>query len=390
MQTGPLIAINAVALGVGGGLHYLNFLFAGLRERKGTERYLIFASQGVAERLYGADRRFAVQAVPRMSTPQRLLWEQLTLPRLAAQAGASVLLSTANIAPLRLPSGLRSVVVVQNMAPFLPFHHYRLWRNQVRFRLLRRLTLASLRRASRVISVGGHTLKVLRQHVPLPPDKCAVVHLGRGKGFAPMPREAATARVAAEFGLGRNYVLYVSHIYEYKNMRELVQAFGRLASRYPDLDLVIAGGFYDGPYIEQTRRLAAELGIGERVHWLGHVAHAQLPALYNACHLFAFPSAVETNSLILIEAMACGCLIAASKSSVMPEVCGDAALYFEPFDPADIAATLERVLALPPEEAESLRKQAMARAATYSWDSMIDGTLAVLRELVAADERFRP
>src|SRR3990167_3830183 len=84
--------------------------------------------------------------------------------------------------------------------------------------------------------------------------------------------------------------------------------------------------------------------MGERVHFLGHVNSHELPALYAGAEIFVFPSIYEGFGLPPLEAMSYGVPVAVSKSSSLPEVVGDAGLYFDPLNPADIAEKIRMLL----------------------------------------------
>jgi len=111
-------------------------------------------------------------------------------------------------------------------------------------------------------------------------------------------------------------VLHVGRLSYEKNVDLLLRAFARIAGDYPAARLTIAG---DGPDREALSRLADELGLSERVHFIGFVPHDQLPALYQAADLFATGSTIETQGLVVLEAMACGLPVAAVDALALPE-----------------------------------------------------------------------
>jgi glycosyltransferase involved in cell wall biosynthesis len=109
---------------------------------------------------------------------------------------------------------------------------------------------------------------------------------------------------------------------------------------------------------------------------MGYVDHDDLPALHAASSGFVFSSACENAPMTLIEALACGSPIACSDAASMPEICGEAALYFDPYDPADIATAL-RTLVTSPERRSDLSAAALERASAFSWSRAAEQTLAV-------------
>jgi glycosyltransferase involved in cell wall biosynthesis len=109
---------------------------------------------------------------------------------------------------------------------------------------------------------------------------------------------------------------------------------------------------------------------------IGYVAEADLPMLYTMADLFVQPSIIEGFGLPVLEAMACGCPVACSNTSSLPEVAGDAALLFDPLSEAQIADTLRRGLT-----SEALRRKlagcGLRRAAEFTWERAAEHTLHV-------------
>ena len=111
-------------------------------------------------------------------------------------------------------------------------------------------------------------------------------------------------------------VLHVGRLSYEKNVDLLLRAFARVAERHPAARLTIVG---DGPDRAALTRLAGELGLNGRVHFTGFVPHEQLPALYQAAGLFATASTIETQGLVVLEAMACGLPVVGVDALALPE-----------------------------------------------------------------------
>ena len=173
--------------------------------------------------------------------------------------------------------------------------------------------------------------------------------------------------------LPKKYILFVSTIEPRKNLDVLLDAFARLR----------AHGAYDGALVVVGRVGWKSESIIPRlrapgVHHLDYVPPAQLSSIYRNAELFVFPSIYEGFGFPLLEAMAYGIPSIAARSSSLPEIGGDAALYFSPRDSRELEAQMERVLT-----DASLRAQLSAagveRAAQFRWDVAAEQTLAVLR-----------
>ena len=101
-------------------------------------------------------------------------------------------------------------------------------------------------------------------------------------------------------------------------------------------DLVIAGYPREKKYYESLQSLVIKKGINNKVIFTGGVNHKEVAGLYQNAFLFVYPSHYETFGLTILEAMACGCPVIASNTSSIPEIGGDAALYFNPTNPYEL------------------------------------------------------
>jgi alpha-1,3-rhamnosyl/mannosyltransferase len=123
------------------------------------------------------------------------------------------------------------------------------------------------------------------------------------------------------------------------------------------------------------------LALGDAVRFVGPVTEGDLKALYTGAMAFCFPSLYEGFGLPILEAMACGTPVACSNTSSLPEVAGDAALYFDPIDVESMIQVLERMLT----DAElrvELRAQGLARKSQFSWARTARETLQVYRDIL--------
>ena len=187
----------------------------------------------------------------------------------------------------------------------------------------------------------------------LEPAKLRVIHHGIDHAtFSPdeEPREP--------------FLLYPARPWPHKNHTRLYEAFALLRRERPELRLVLTGGGHSG-------------ATPEGVEALGNVSLDELVSLYRRAAALVFPSIYEGFGLPPLEAMACGCPVACSNAASLPEVCGDAARYFSPDDPAGIAAAVSEVLADPAPWTE----RGLARAAGFTWERAAQQHEDVYREL---------
>ena len=172
---------------------------------------------------------------------------------------------------------------------------------------------------------------------------------------------------------GTQYILAVGSAYPHKNLDGLLAAFAILRKKFPLLRLALAGRqdiFYD--------RLRAKLQnhLREAVQFVMNPSDAQLRGLYEAAALYVFPSHLEGFGLPPLEAMQAGLPVAASNRGSLPEILGDAAVYFPPENTHEMASVIERLLTN-----KTLRRavitKGQAQTKRYSWKRMAEETAAV-------------
>lgn len=180
-------------------------------------------------------------------------------------------------------------------------------------------------------------------------------------------------------GVTKPYILFVSQWRPHKGLGVLVEAFNIIKKTH-DIQLVVTGKANDQfPEIPQAIN---ESPFRNDIITPGFVDDAVLDALYAQAKLFVFPSWYEGFGLPPLEAMARGVAVAASNTSVMPEVLGDAAAYFDPRDPQSMAKTIARILDAP-SELKALKLAGLRQAKKYSWKKMAEETLALYQDVVS-------
>lgn len=228
-------------------------------------------------------------------------------------------------------------------------------------------------KASQVICPSNFTQGELSSYTNMRPEKIRVIHNGVDeKTFFIEKREAINCS-------HKPYILYVGNVKPHKNIAVLLRAFAVIMKEI-DYNVVIVGkkeGFLTGD--EHISSQAKELG--DRVIFTGEISDEHLRYYYNCARVLVFPSLYEGFGLPPLEAMACGCPVIASSIPTSTEICGDAALYFEPRNHLELA---ERILTVVRNNDiyGILQKKGLNRVKMFSWNSCGLSTAVLIREIL--------
>jgi glycosyltransferase involved in cell wall biosynthesis len=365
------VGVNALFLRpqMGGLATYVRELIPALLEVRPDLRVVVFAAGSGRELLAAEPWADAVELVDYPFANRRYaraLSEVAFVGRLASQRRLDVLHSVALLGPVWTRA--RSVITVADVT----------WLREPQSidpttRLVwRTLVPLAVRRAARVITLSEASRREIVEDLPVGTDHVDVIPLGPGtsatSAYTPEPQ------LRAELKLGEGpIVLAVSALSAHKNVATLVEALPAVVRAHPTAVLVVPGNRTS--YGNRLEALAESLGVDGSLVLPGWVTEAQLEGLFRAAACFAFPSIREGFGLPVLEAMRRGVPVACSNASAMPEVAGEAAIYFDPHRPSEIAAALDRLLTDRP-FAERLTAKGRRRAALFSWQRAAVETIA--------------
>jgi glycosyltransferase involved in cell wall biosynthesis len=363
------IGLNAVFLEpkMGGLETYVRSLVPQLVRLAPDTRFSLFCSPGGRDYLAGEDWTSAVELIAHPLIGRRGLKALTELTLLGAVAGRKVdlLHSVALTAPLR--TGAVNVVTLADITWLVApdpgeAGTTRLWRVVVP---------PVARRADRILALSQSGAEDIVERLGVRPERIDVVALAAGGNelTAPTPERELRERL----GLGEGpVVLTVAAKKVHKNLARLIHAMASVVERWPTAVLVMPGN--PTPYERELRALSAELSLEANVAFPPYVSAADLEGLYALAGCFVFASLNEGFGIPILEAMRRGVPVACSRASALPEVAGDAARYFDPYDVREIADALGELLsdrAL----AERLSAAGVAREAEFTWEKTARGTL---------------
>jgi glycosyltransferase involved in cell wall biosynthesis len=180
-------------------------------------------------------------------------------------------------------------------------------------------------------------------------------------------------------------MLYVGGLSPHKNLLRVVEAFAQAAPA--DVLLVLAGDLHDvfHTHVPEIRAAVKQHQVDDRVIMTGFVPDDDLVYLYSRAAALVLPSLVEGFGLPAVEAMACGTPVVASRAGSLPEVVGDAGLYFDPTDIGSMARAIFSILSDHDERA-ALARRARERAGLFTWERSARLLLECFNELEQADK----
>lgn len=235
--------------------------------------------------------------------------------------------------------------------------------------------------AGRILTVSEFSKSEIVRLLKVPEEKVKVIYNGVGPEFRAIGDQSAVRERLNRYGIRKPYLLAVGNICLRKNQLSLVRGFARWSTRKErSAYRLVLVGKEDGT-VKSLQTEVARLGLDPgRLALLGFVAEADLPYLYGGAELLVNTSLYEGFGLPVVEAMACGTPVIASRSSCFPEIAGDAARYVDPQDPDKIADAIEEVIGNKPLR-EGLVQRGLGRAQSYSWDAAARETLRAYHEV---------
>lgn len=237
------------------------------------------------------------------------------------------------------------------------------------------------RKADRIICISDHTRKSVLKHLETLPERTHAVPICIQTRLS-CPEAKTGSRYLSDFGIGqRPYMFYPANFWPHKNHSMLLTAYGMFLSRNSDspIDLVFTGALNGRE--GEVKHAVSRMGLAKRVHFLGFVPEHKLEAVWFGCEFLIFPSLYEGFGIPVLEAMSIGKPVLCSNRTSLPEVAGDAALYFDPRKPEELVGCIEKITT-----DASLRKSLVdkghLRAAKFRPDDMTRKYLDVFKKAI--------
>ena len=219
--------------------------------------------------------------------------------------------------------------------------------------------------ATLIVAASQWVKRDLVAQYGLVPDHIAVVNVPPPTAVYRDPTPIETSAIAARLGLPDRFVYYPAQTWPHKNHQRLFAALAFLREEGHVVPLVCSGHLNERS--AEIADAASRLGIADQVHFVGYLEPIEIQVLYRTARALVFPSLYEGWGLPIMEAFSNGLPVACSDVTSIPELVGDAALVFDPYDPRSIAAAVQR-LWTDDALAVELARRGRAVAGRYDWD----------------------
>ena len=222
------------------------------------------------------------------------------------------------------------------------------------------------RKAEHIVTLSEYSKAQIVERLGVEAEKVTAIHCGVNGKFRCVDRKGAYTAVSEALGIQEPYILFVGSLKPHKNISTLLQAYMLLRQRHDIRQrLLIVGD--DARWKPLLVEECSRLGIHDTTTFVPYVSQELLPKVYAGADLLVMPSTIEGFGLPVLEAMASGTPVVCSRAASLPEVGGDAVLYFDPASAEELAEKMEKLL-VSRELQESLRAKGLERAKKFTWE----------------------
>lgn len=291
----------------------------------------------------------------------RLWSEQVTWARELKRRPPDLLVTLAFAPPLA--SRVPTVMTVHDVAPLERPEDYPLVARAYWQLVLRR----AAPRATRIATPSTWAKEECTRRLGIPGERIDVVYSGVRSLYFEPSAASATPALLRRLGVEPPFWLHCGILHRRKNLEVLIRALGLLRQRRQEVPFLVSVGGVTA-HAPTLSRLAAEVGVGDRVLLAGSLPDDELAALYRACAVFAYPSWSEGFGVPPLEAMAAGAPVIAARASCLPEILGEAPRWADPAEPESWIAAWDASRGEPAAERADRIQRGAAWAARYTWD----------------------
>lgn len=316
----------------------------------------------------------------------KIFWTKIALPLalFSTKEKPDIIFSPTHYIPRFCPQEIKRIVTIFDLS-FLHFEEMftkkDLWK-------LKNWTKFSIENADHIVTISNFSKQDIIDQYKLDKSKITVAYPGFNKEkFKIQGLKPETSDVLKKYGIEDPYIIYIGTIQPRKNIPRLIEAFARVA-KDTKVQLVIVGKTRgegrQGWMFEDILKIPRDLGIEEKVKFLGYVPVEDLILLLSGANVFINPSLWEGFGMPVVEAMASGVPVIVSNVSSLPEVTGEAGLLVDPYSIDQIEQAI-RVLIADKRLRYKYSKKGIIQAKKFSWDKMAKAVLKTFENISSKD-----
>lgn len=270
------------------------------------------------------------------------------------------------------------ITTIHDITPkFFPGHKQKSWYRKKAYELTIK---SSLKKSAKIFTISQNTKNDLIKYFKVTPEKIAVTYLGIEPQFKKITDYAKIKEIKAKYGITKPYLFFISTWRNHKNFQGLIKAFSILKNKYKlDYQLVLGG--LEDPHYPNISQTINKSEHKKDIITPGFISDQELPLFYNAAEIFIIPSYYEGFGIIGLEAMACETPVISSKITSLPEILGEAAIYFDPHNPAEIAQKAKEVITNQ-ELKNQLINKGLEQTKKYSWQKCAQETFTLYQKII--------
>lgn len=297
--------------------------------------------------------------------------QQIELPYLLKKLNIDLFHAPSFMAPIICPC--RLLMTIHDLNHMVLPQFYTLF-HQLYYQVFVR---SCIKKSEFIITVSEFSKDEIVRNLSIDPEKVFVTYNGVSDNYRPVLDREQLQYVRDIYELPEKFIFCLANNKPHKNVHQLVRAYCYSNLTIP---LVLAC-----PVDASLIQIAENYGKKHLLYFSKFIAEEHLPSVYSMTHLFVFPSTYEGFGLPPLEALACGAPVVAARSSSLPEVVGDCAVFADPFDYQDIARALE--LGCNDQGLRSkLQRQGQAHVEKFSWSKMSKHTLEIYHRCFTSNE----
>ncbi len=318
---------------------------------------------------------FKIKVLPRYSHP---FWEQILLPKYAKKDKLDILHCTSNTAPIfyNRPILLTLHDIIYLEAINFSGNAYQNFGNVYR----RTVVPKSVAHSNHIITVSQYEKQNIVNYFKIDPALVTVVYNGVSANFQPIEGEA-TKELCFLDNFPNGYILFLGNTAFKKNTVGVLNAYKKLLESYNKAVPTLVITDVSEHYIFRILVEIKAIYLMNHIYVSDHVAYSYMPTYYRKAKIFLYPSLRESFGLPILESMACGTPVVTSKVTAMPEIANEAAVLVDPYNPAEIADGIIKILKNKENLSNKNSSLGTKNAQKFDWKTSAEKVLEVYQKI---------